>query len=129
VAQYALPGCEHDHSLLLDEAARFAFVACDGNSVLLVVDMQHGMRVLEVAAVGETPDVLAFDANRQVLYVACESGILSVFQVQGRSVRKVGDQFLAASAHSIAVDQQTHRLYVPLEDLGGRPVLRIAVFL
>lgn len=73
--------------------------------------------------------MLAFEQDRRLLYVACESGILSVFQEQGRNMQKRGDQFIAAEAHSIAVDQQTHRLYFPLEDLGGRPVLRIALFL
>jgi DNA-binding beta-propeller fold protein YncE len=129
LARSPLPGCQHDHSLLIEEHARLALVTCDGNNVLLVVDLAHAMHVVSVQSVGETPDVLAEDTDRRLLYVACESGILSVFHVQGRSMRKVGDQFLAASAHSIAVDQQTHRLYVPLEDLGGRPVLRVALFL
>jgi YVTN family beta-propeller protein len=129
LARYALPGCQHDHSLLIDEHARLAFVACDGNNVLLVVDLMHSMRVLETATVGETPDVLAFDTDRQVLYVACESGVVSVFEEREHHVNKVGDQFVALEAHSIAVDQQSHRLYIPLEDLGGRPVLRIALFL
>jgi len=129
IARSALPGCQHDHSLLMEGNARMAFVTCDGNNVLLVVDLAHAMHVLSVQPVGETPDVLAFEQDRRLLYVACESGILSVFQEQGRSVRKIGDQFLAAEAHSIAVDQQTHRLYFPLEDLGGRPVLRVAMFL
>ncbi|GHO63327.1 hypothetical protein KSC_022190 [Ktedonobacter sp. SOSP1-52] len=128
VAQYTLPGCQHSHSLLLDEAARLAFVTCDGNNVLLVLDMLHHMQVLSMQAVGETPDVLAFEQDRRLLYVACESGVLSLFQEQGRGVHKWGDQFIAPEAHSIAVDQHTHRLYFPLEDLGGRPVLRVALF-
>lgn len=128
LARYALPGCQHDHSLLIDTKARLALVTCDSNNVLLVVDLRHTMQVLSVQPVGETPDVLAEDPERGLLYVACESGMLSVFQEQGNQVRKVGDQFVAASAHSIAVDQQTHRLYLPLENVGGRPVLRVAVF-
>jgi hypothetical protein len=28
-------------------------------------------------------------------------------------------------AHSVAVDPRTHLLYFPLQDIGGRPVLRI----
>jgi YVTN family beta-propeller protein len=128
IARYALPGCQHDHSLLIDGKTRLAFVACDGNNVLLVLDLAHGMQVLSVQAVGETPDVLAFEQDRRLLYMACESGILSVFQEQGQSVQKLEDQFIAVEAHSIAVDQHTHRLSFPLENLGGRPVLRVALF-
>jgi YVTN family beta-propeller protein len=128
LARYALPGCQHDHSLLIEGNARLAFVTCDSNNVLLVVDLAHAMQVLSVQPVGETPDVLTFDTKRKVLYVACESGVVSVFQEQGHTVRKVGDQFVAPEAHSIAVDQQTHQVYLPLEEVGGKPVLRIAVF-
>lgn len=126
LARSALPGCQHDHGLLIDGNARLAFVTCDSNNVLLVVDLQHAMQVLSVQSVGETPDVLAFDTNKQVLYVACESGVVSVFQEQGHHVQKVGDQFVAPEAHSIAVDPQTHQIYLPLENVGGKPVLRIA---
>src|SRR5207247_1820471 len=35
-ARYPLPGCVHDHGLHLDPARRLAFIACDGNSTLLV---------------------------------------------------------------------------------------------
>lgn len=127
VARHGLPGCEHDHSLLLDAASRLAFVTCDGNNVLLVVDLRT-FAVRSVQSVGNAPDVLAFDQRRHLLFVACESGVISLFEEQGQQVRKVGDQFLAPEAHTIAVDQQTHRVYLPLEDLGGRPVLRIAQF-
>src|SRR6266487_31902 len=128
LARYALPGCQHDHSLLIEGNERLAFVTCDSNNVLLVVDLAHSMQVLSVQPVGETPDVLAEDTDRRLLYVACESGVVSVFQEQGHKVPKVGDQFVAPEAHSIAVDQQTHQVYLPLEDVGGKPVLRIAVF-
>src|SRR5262245_27554834 len=39
IARYTLPNCDHDHSLLIDASSRLAFVACDGNSVLLTVDL------------------------------------------------------------------------------------------
>src|SRR5260370_23103172 len=125
VTPHSLPGCAHDHSLLLDSANHLAFVSCDGNNVLLVIDLTT-FAVRSIQSVGNAPDVLAFDQGRHLLYVACESGIISLFEEQGQRVRKVGDQFIASEAHTIAVDQQTHRVYLPLENLGGRPVLRIA---
>lgn len=125
VGRMTLPGCDHDHSLLLDAQNRLAFATCDGNAVLLVVDLRS-MQVLSTQSVGADPDVLAFDHAWQRLYVAAESGILSVFEEQGRTVRKVAEGFVANEAHSVAVDEQTHRLYLPLEDVAGKPVLRIA---
>ncbi|HWE64377.1 MAG TPA: YncE family protein [Chloroflexota bacterium] len=125
-ARYPLPGCDHDHSLLIDAPRRLAFVACDGNATLLVVDMRS-MTVIATYSVGPEPDVLAFDPGWRRLYVACESGIISVFDEHGRTVRKVAEGFVATEAHTIAVDPRTHHLYLPLEDIGGKPVLRVAL--
>lgn len=126
VGRTALPGCDHDHSLLLDTPHRLAFVTCDGNAVLLVVDLRS-LQVLSTQSVGADPDVLAFDHVWQRLYVAAESGILSVFEEQRGTMRKVAEGFVANEAHSVAVDEQTHRLYLPLQDVAGKPVLRIAL--
>jgi len=128
VARFTLPGCTHDHGLLLDAAVRLAFVACDGNARLLVVDLR-AMRVTAVQTVGANPDVLALDTSAHRLYVAAESGIVSVFDEQGRTVRKIAEGFVATEAHVIAVDPRTHRLYLPLQDVGGTPVLRVALLL
>ena len=116
--------CNDDHSLLLDAPARLAFVACDGNARLLLVDMRD-MRVLSVHRTGHDPDVLAFDPGLQRLYVASESGVVTVFHLQGRRLRLLGRGHLAYEAHSVAVDPRTHRVYFPLQNVDGRGVLRI----
>ena len=125
VRRYRLPdSCHHDHSLLLDAPSRLAFVACDGNARLLLVDMTD-MRVLSTHAVGREPDVLAFDPGLRRLYVASESGVVSVFGLDGRRLRLLGREFLAFEAHSVAVDPSTHAVYFPLQNVGGRGVLRV----
>ncbi|EQD66458.1 conserved hypothetical protein, secreted [mine drainage metagenome] len=125
VQRYRLPDtCNNDHSLLLDAPARLAFVACDGNARLLLVDM-HDMRVLSVHETGRDPDVLAFDAGLRRLYVASESGVIVAFRLEGGRLRLLGRSYLAYEAHSVAVDPLTHRVYFPLQDVGGRGVLRI----
>src|SRR5438128_12305856 len=40
---------------------------------------------------------------------------------------QIGEGFFAANAHSVAVDSRTHRVYFPLQNVGGKPILRIAV--
>ena len=78
-------------------------------------------------AVGSDPDVLAFDVALGRLYVSAESGIISIFDERDRNLVKVGEGFFAADAHSVAVDSRTHRVYFPLQNVGGKPVLRIAL--
>ena len=68
-----------------------------------------------------------FDKGFGRLYVSAESGIVSIFDERGRNLEKVGRGFYAANAHTVAVDQRTHRVYFPLQSVNGKPVLRIAV--
>lgn len=125
VHRYSLPAsCHHDHSLLIDSSARLAFVACDRNAKLLVVNMRD-MHVLSVHRVGRYPDVLAFDAGMSRLYVASESGVVTVFQLEGRRLRVLGRRYLGFEAHSVAVDPITHDVYFPLQDVNGHGVLRV----
>jgi hypothetical protein len=82
------------------------------------------MRVLSTHRVGDDPDVLAWDPGWRRLYVASESGLVRAFEAAGPTLRPVGE-VRAAHAHSVSVDPRTHRVYLPLENVGGRPVLRI----
>jgi DNA-binding beta-propeller fold protein YncE len=124
VRQVALPGCDHAHGLHLDSARRLAFVACEANAKLLLLDLKT-MRVRQTQSVGDDPDVLDFDSGLKRLYVAAESGVVSVFAEKNRRLTKIGEAKLEDSAHTIAVDPRTHLVYFPLEDVGGTPVLRI----
>ncbi|MFL5662443.1 MAG: YncE family protein [Ktedonobacteraceae bacterium] len=122
-----LPGCDHDHGLNIDAPQRLAFVACDGNATLLMVDLQT-MQVISSQSVGKNPDVLALDMGWHYLYIASESGVVTVFDEHGRTLRKVAEGFIAFDAHSVAVDQETHNLYLPLENVNNQPFLRIGLF-
>ncbi|WP_307033021.1 YncE family protein [Arthrobacter sp. B3I4] len=116
--------CDSNHGLYLDGANKLAFIACEGNAKLLVLDLQ----TREVTArfdTGGGPDVLAFDQGLHRLYVASESGVVSVFDEQSRALTVRASGKLADHAHTVAVDQGTHRVYFPLENIGGRPVLRV----
>ena len=124
IARYSLPACNHDHGLHLDPSRRLAFIACGGNATLVVFDLRTN-RVTARFSVGAHPDVLDLDTSLHRLYVAAESGVVAVFAQRARTLRKLGQHFLAPHAHSVAVDPRTHLVYFPLENVRGRPVLRI----
>lgn len=126
VARYPLSGCKGSHGLLIDSERQLAFVACEDNSRLVVFDLQ-AKKATATLTVGADPDVLAFDIELRRLYVSAESGVISVFDERERSLQKIGEGFLAANAHSVSVDPATHRVYFPLRNVAGKPVLRIAV--
>ena len=124
VKRVHLSGCEDPHGVEVVGASRRAFVACEGNASLVVVDLK-AMRQRAVFAVGAGPDVLDFDPGLNRLYVASESGIVTVFQAKDGETAKLGEAKLDERAHSVAVDPATHRVYFPLENVAGRPVLRV----
>jgi DNA-binding beta-propeller fold protein YncE len=122
-ARYDLPGSDHPHGFAIDEFGRLAFITGEGNAKLLVLDLRT-MKVLASHRVGDDPDVLAWDPEWRRLYVAAESGVVSTFEADGNILRALGE-YRAPRAHSVSVDPATHRVYVPLENVGGRPVLRV----
>jgi DNA-binding beta-propeller fold protein YncE len=123
VGRYALPGIEDPHGIALDMAGRMAYVAGEGNSRLAAFDLRT-FKVVAVSAVGTDPDVLAYDAGLKRLYVAAESGNVTVFSVAGHNMSLLGKMF-TPHAHTVAVDPATHLVYFPLQDIAGHPVLRI----
>jgi YVTN family beta-propeller protein len=124
VAQYGLdPACQTPHGFLIDAPRRLAFVACADTATLLLIDLPT-MAVRATYPVGDDPDVLAFDPAWRRLYVAAESGVVSIFDEQSGRLQPVG-AYRAAHAHTIAVDPTTHVVYLPLENVDGKPVLRI----
>ena len=126
VARYPLPECKGSHGLLIDAENRLAFAACEENSKLVVFDLQS-KTVTATLAVGADPDVLALDTGLHRLYVSAESGNIAILDEQDRGLMEVFKGFFAAGAHTVAVDSRTHRVYWPLQNVGGKPVLRITL--
>jgi DNA-binding beta-propeller fold protein YncE len=124
LARHPIKGGDSPHGLLIDATRHLAFAACEGDAKLLVVDMDD-FEVTQVLSTGADPDVLAFDAPLERLYVATESGIVSIFQLDGRTLRKLEDLQVAPNAHTVSVDPGTHEVYLPLKSVDGRPALRI----
>jgi len=121
--RYALPGADHPHGFTIDEPDRLAFVSCEGNAALFVLDLRT-MKSVQRLEVADGPDVLAWDAGLRRLYVSAESGVLQSFWMDGARLKPAGE-VRAPHAHTVAVDPRTHRVYLPLQNVNGHPVLRI----
>jgi DNA-binding beta-propeller fold protein YncE len=123
IRRMPLAGIQNPHGIALDVASHIAFVAGEENHTLAVVDL-NGMKVLAIYQVGDDPDVLAYDPGLRRLYVSAESGEFTVFQRNGTRLARLGS-FDMPHAHTVAVDPKTHLVYLPLENVGGHPLLRI----
>jgi len=124
VNRYPLAGADTPHGLYIDAPRKLAYVAYEGNNKLAVFDMET-KAIVESFDVAHVPDVLAFDSGLERLYVACEEGPMSVFQVNGRKLTRIIEQNVGANAHTVSVDSATHLVYVPLRNVNGHPILRI----
>jgi DNA-binding beta-propeller fold protein YncE len=125
VAAIDLPGCSGAHGLRLHPDGQSAFVACESNNVLARVDL-GGTHAIATAPSGADPDVLSIDASLGWLYLAAESGDLTVFDVNQPGVALVGHESPGAASHTVAADPATHRVFFPLPSgASGSPALRI----
>lgn len=123
IARHALAGASGPHGMAIDGAGRWLFVADENNATLQMIDLRT-WAVVGHERVGEEPDVLAFDPVWHRLYVGSESGVVSAFTERHGKLESNG-RVIIPHAHSVCVDPRTHRVYLPLQNVGGRPVLRI----
>ena len=124
ITRYKLRWCRGAHGFYIDPETNYAFVTCQDNAGYVVFDL-HSARTIDHGTVGNGPDVLAFDKIYHLLYVASESGVISVYTIGKNDIKKIYQGFFARNAHTVAVDQVTHRVFFPLQDIDGKPVLRI----
>src|SRR5207237_6501865 len=123
IARHKLAGASHPHGMAVDAGGRRLFVANEGNATLLIVDLVT-TRIVGSVSVGKDPDVLAFDPEWHRLYVAAESGEVTVFTERKGGLTLYG-RITMPHAHTVSVDPRTHLVYFPLQDVEGRPLLRI----
>lgn len=124
-ARIDLPGCDGAHGLRIAPDGASAFIACEGNDMLARVDLE-GAHAIATTKTGAGPDVLAVDAALGWIYVAAESGDLTIVDMTQPGVVAIDREHAGDHAHSVAVDPATHRVFFPLMlGSGGKPVLRI----
>jgi DNA-binding beta-propeller fold protein YncE len=125
VTSIGLPGCSGAHGLRLDPDGQSAFIACESNNMLAHVDLA-GSHSVATGPTGSGPDVLSIDPSLGWLYVAAESGDLTVFDITHAGVALIGHDTPGSNSHSVAVDPATHRVFFPLmTGPQGTPTLRI----
>jgi YVTN family beta-propeller protein len=128
VDRYGVDGCRGNHGMAIDAERRRAFLSCEGNDTLTVLELDtHGAIAHFPMAKGA--DVVMFDPGLRRVYVGCSSGVISVFHMDDPAhFRKLQDVPVEPKIHSLAVDRRTHRVYAPAEQEEGRPASKMFVF-
>lgn len=128
VARWPVAGCESNHGMVLDAEHRRAFLSCEGNDTLTVFALDKHAAIAHLP-MASGADVVDFDPGLRRVYVGCFSGAISIFSEDDPDhYRKLGDFPMPRRVHSLAVDRETHRVYVPEEQVDGKPAARIVIY-
>jgi DNA-binding beta-propeller fold protein YncE len=128
VGRYPVGRCKGNHGMTLDPEHHRAFLACEGNELMTVFNLDTHQPIAFLQMAGG-PDVIKFDPGLKRIYVACSSGAISVFQMDDPDhYRKLEDFPVQKKVHSLAVDTETHRVYAPEQEADGKGVARMVVY-
>jgi DNA-binding beta-propeller fold protein YncE len=119
-ARWSLAPCEEPTGLALDVAHARLFVGCS-NRLMAVVDATHG-RVLATLPIGRGVDGTAFDSGTGLAFSSNGEGTVTVVrEVTADSFAVVETVATQRGARTVALDPQTHRLYLPTAEFGPTP--------
>jgi len=128
VGRYAVGQCRGNHGMALDAEHRRAFLSCEENDLMTVLNLETNQPIAFLP-MASGADVIKFDAELKRIYVACSSGAISVFYMDDpEHYRKLEDFPVQKKVHSLAVDQETHRVYAPEQEAEGQAVARMVVY-
>lgn len=119
------PGTE-PAGLALDPAHHRLFAACH-NNIMEMVDTESG-KVAGNVPIGRGVDGCAFDEAEQLVFAPCGEGVTVIAKEKSPNELSLVQQLKTQrGARTIALDPQTHRIYLPTADFGpagspgGRP--------
>jgi YVTN family beta-propeller protein len=108
-------GAEGPTGLDIDLATNRLFAGCD--KTLVVVDATNG-KVVEKIGIGNGCDGIGFDVSRKLIFASCGEGLLSIVrEVSADKYTALANVPTKRSARTLAVDQDTHNVYLPAADL------------
>jgi DNA-binding beta-propeller fold protein YncE len=124
--EWPLSGCDAPSGIAIDPVARRVFSGCKGNARLVIFGLDSH-RVLASVGIVEKPDAIAYDAALHRIYAAGTGGRLSVVLQDGGDQYRLGANIRTHyGAHTVAIDELTHRVYVGYASLLVSP--RVVVF-
>jgi len=120
LARWSLKPLEEPTGLAIDAAHQRLFVV-GGNKLMAIVDAVSG-KVLKTLPIGESCDGVAFDAGTGCAYASNGEGTITIVRNDGKDNYTVtGTIPTRKGARTLAVDEQSHLLYLPTAEFGPAP--------
>jgi YVTN family beta-propeller protein len=111
VARWLLAPGEGPTGIALDAAHHHLFAACH-NKTMVTVDTTRG-KVVATVPIGAGSDGSAFDDALQLALASCGEGIVTIATEETDKLSVVQTLKTERGARTIALDPQTHRIYLP----------------
>ena len=119
VKKYPLTGCDGPSGLALDTKSRRLFSVCS-NRVMAVSDPDSG-KVIATAAIGAGADGVVFDPASGYAMSSNGDGTLTVVAQNAGKWDVVENIATERGARTIALDDKTHKVYLPTAKQGPAP--------
>jgi YVTN family beta-propeller protein len=119
-ARWPIAPGEEPSGLAIDVKHRRLFSVC-GNKLMVVVDADHGT-VLASLPIGDRTDGCAFDPGTGLAFASNGEGSVTVVREDSPGHFSVAETAASApGARTIALDPETHALYLPTASFGPAP--------
>ncbi len=115
--KFPLTGCEGPSGMAIDTKARRLFSVC-GNRVMAISDPDKGT-VVATVPIGAGPDGVVFDPGTGYAMSSNGDGTLTIVQQMGGKYDVVDNIATERGARTIALDEKTHRVYLPTAAFGA----------
>jgi hypothetical protein len=119
--------CLNPHGMVVDSDQEVAFVVCVDNDKLVRVNLRT-LQPFPDATLQQLPagcDIARLDHPLHTLFVGCTLGIAMFNEANGQLISLGSQDVGGNSNHTVFIDEQTQKIYVPIVNSGDRPVLRI----
>ncbi len=119
-ARWPLAPGEEPTGIALDAAHHRLFAACN-NKMLVMLNTETG-KVIATAPIGSGTDGCAFDDKTQLAFVSCGEGVTTIAKEETPDKLVVMQTLKTAPrARTMALDPQTHRIYLPTAEFQPAP--------
>lgn len=109
--KYSLKPCEEPSGLAIDVKSRRLFSVC-ANRLMAISDPDAG-KVVATPPIGAGPDGAAFDAGSGYAFSSNGDGTLTIVRQAGNTWEVADNITTERGARTIAVDETTHKVYLP----------------
>jgi DNA-binding beta-propeller fold protein YncE len=111
-AHWPLAPAEEPTGLVFDKSTNRLFAGC-GNKFLAVIDAANG-KVIQALPIGDGCDGVGLDSGTKTIFTSNGEGTMSVFQEKSADkIDAVATVTTKRGARTIALDEQTHLVYMP----------------